>query len=76
MRSDGPSVRVIFNSQPYIGGEQPDYQDICLLATFLWLAIVSDIEFLDKSDVVYHWYQRVIEIYQETIPDTVKQKAA
>lgn len=59
------SVRDIIAMQPYIGGKQPSYADICLLSTFLWVACVSDIPFLKEGDIVFAWYQRMLDAYPE-----------
>lgn len=65
------SVRGILATQNYLGGDKPDYSDICLLGTFLWIATSGTTEFLKKDDVVYTWYQRVLSDYSEIIPKSV-----
>jgi glutathione S-transferase len=59
----------------YLGGERPDYQDICLLSSFLWLFTLTDIQLLEKEDGVYHWYQHMLAYFSETLPHTVKISA-
>ncbi|MFT5117293.1 MAG: glutathione S-transferase [Kiritimatiellia bacterium] len=61
-------IRITLNEQPYLGGTEPDYRDICLLSTFLWVACVSKIEFLAKKDVIYRWYQHMLNHYKAVIP--------
>lgn len=65
------TVREALSTQPYLGGDKPDYCDICLLATFLWIANSSDKVFLKQDDIVYAWYQRVLNDYREAIPDSL-----
>jgi glutathione S-transferase len=61
-------VRETLGQQKYLGGEAPDYSDICLLGMFLWVACVSEAAFLAEDDVVYTWYQNMLRYYQEVIP--------
>ena len=63
------TVREVLSAQPYLGGNKPDYRDICLLSTFLWIANSSDKVFLKQGDAVYEWYQRVLNDYSAAIPD-------
>lgn len=64
-------VRELLATQKYLGGDNPDYRDICLLGTFMWIATLVTTEFLEKDDVVYAWYQRVLNDYSEVIPKSV-----
>jgi glutathione S-transferase len=64
-------VRELLATQNYLGGESPDYRDICLLGTFMWVATLVTTEFLEKDDVVYAWYQRVLNDYSAVIPKSV-----
>jgi glutathione S-transferase len=57
------SVRELLSMQPYIGGQQPNYADICLLGTLLWIACVNDLTFIEETDIVYAWYQRMLDCY-------------
>lgn len=64
-------VRELLATQNYLGGDKPDYSDICLLGTFLWIATSGTTDFLAKDDVVYAWYQRVLNDYSEVIPKSI-----
>ncbi len=74
LRAELDSIRDILQDQHYMGGQQPDYSDMCLMGLFLWISCVSDIEFLEKSDVVYAWYQRMLKLYAQVIPEAVVNK--
>jgi glutathione S-transferase len=63
LRDELEKVREIISMQPYIGGQKPSYADICLLGMFMWIACVNNVEFLDKEDSVYAWYERMLEQY-------------
>lgn len=64
-------VRELLATKNYLGGNKPDYSDICLLATFLWIATSGTTEFLEKDDLIYAWYQRVLTNYSEVIPKSL-----
>mgnify|MGYP005989031139 FL=1 len=64
-------VRESLADQDYLGGDTPDYRDICLLGTFLWIATSGTPEFLEKDDIIYAWYQRVLKVYNDVIPKAV-----
>ena len=72
LQNELASVRETLSTQNYLGGNEPDYRDICLLGTFLWIANSSTKAFLNKDDVVYTWYQRVLNDYSMAIPDSIK----
>lgn len=71
LQAELSSVRELLATQNYLGGERPDYRDICLLGTFMWIATLVTTPFLEKDDVVYAWYQRVLSDYSEVIPKSV-----
>jgi glutathione S-transferase len=64
-------VRGLLATSNYLGGDTPDYRDICLLGTFLWIANCGITDFLEKDDVVYTWYQRVLNDYSDVIPKSL-----
>ncbi|MDO6691981.1 glutathione S-transferase N-terminal domain-containing protein [Aliiglaciecola sp. 3_MG-2023] len=64
-------ARDLLKNKMYFGGDKPDYRDICLLGTFLWIASSGTSDFLAKDDVIYSWYQRVLEDYREVIPTSI-----
>lgn len=66
-------VRGLLATSDYLGGDTPDYRDICLLGTFLWIANCGTTDFLEKDDVVYAWYQRVLNDYSAVIPKSILQ---
>jgi hypothetical protein len=37
----------------------------------MWIATIVTTEFLEKDDLVYAWYQRVLNDYSEVIPKSV-----
>ncbi len=57
------SIEEIISIQPYIGGDEPSYADICLFSTLLWISCVTDIEFLKQRRVVFEWYKRMLAKY-------------
>jgi glutathione S-transferase len=71
LQTELADVRAVLATQNYLGGDKPDYSDICLLGTFLWIATSGTTDFLEKDDVVYAWYQRMLSDYSEVIPKSV-----
>lgn len=71
LRAELAYVRDLLANQDYLGGDKPDYRDICLLGTFLWIATAGTNDFLAKDDIVYAWYQRVLSDYSEVIPKSI-----
>ncbi len=64
-------VRSTLEEQAYLGGSEPDYRDICLLGTFLWISAGGNKNFLEKDDAVYAWFQRVLADYSDVIPEAL-----
>jgi glutathione S-transferase len=67
------TLRDILRDQPYLAGQESSYADICVLATFLWIACSNETDlinmgFMDKDDIFYQWYQRMLNRYQDVIP--------
>lgn len=65
-REELNAVRELLNMQPYLGGQQVSYADLCLLGMFLWIACINDLVFLEKDDVVYQWYLKMLDDYSVT----------
>jgi len=64
-------VRGLLANKKYLGGDTSDYRDICLLGTFLWIATSGTTEFLQTDDIIYTWYQHMLNDYSEVIPKAV-----
>jgi glutathione S-transferase len=71
LRAELAYVRELLENQNYLGGDKPDYSDICLLGTFLWIATSGTPEFLEKDDVVYAWYLSMLSEYSSVIPESL-----
>lgn len=52
-------VRIALKSEPWLGGEQPDYVDYILAGSLMWARCVSRFEILEPEDVVADWFARV-----------------
>ena len=64
-------VRETLSEKNFLGGAQPNYEDICLMGLFLWIATTSDVKFLDDNDVVYLWYKDMLKYYADAMPDSL-----
>jgi len=57
-------LRAQLKSHPYLGGDTPNYADYIALSAFLWVASVSTLPLLDKTDdTLRHWLDRSFDLY-------------
>lgn len=61
LRSELDGVRTRLTQSPYLGGKQVNYEDISLAGMFMWISCINKtLAFLEVTDPVYSWYQRVL----------------
>jgi glutathione S-transferase len=56
-------LRTILRSQPWIGGDSPDYADYILAGTLQWARCTSRFELLEPDDSAAEWFGRVLDLY-------------
>jgi glutathione S-transferase len=57
-------LRAHLSRFPYLGGETPNYADYIALSAFLWVASISSLPLLDKTDdVMRAWFDRNLDLY-------------
>ena len=56
-------LRLTVKSQPFLGGEQPNYADYIVFGGFQWARVVSSFKLLDVSDPVYAWRDRLLDAF-------------
>jgi len=59
------SVRELLSMQPYLGGGAPNYADIAMLGTFMWVRCTSPRQFLSETDIVNVWYENMLDQYHQ-----------
>ncbi len=56
-------LRLTMKSQPFIGGQQPNYADYIVFGGFQWARVVSPFKLLDQDDLVYAWRERLLDAF-------------
>lgn len=62
MRALDP-VRLTLKTQPFIGGQTPNYADYILFGMFQWARVVSTYKLLKEDDPVYAWRERLLDAF-------------
>jgi glutathione S-transferase len=56
-------LRVLLKETPWLGGNQPNYADYCILAVFLWAASVAKVPALHDDDPLRDYIDRGFDLY-------------
>ncbi len=56
-------LRQTFKTQPFIGGDSPDYADYIVFGGFQWARVVSPFKLLEESDSVHAWRERLLDAF-------------
>ncbi|CCD97979.1 putative glutathione S-transferase (GST) [Bradyrhizobium sp. STM 3809] len=56
-------LRQTLKTQPFIGGDAPDYADYIVFGGFQWARVVSPFKLLEESDSVYAWRERLLDAF-------------
>jgi glutathione S-transferase len=56
-------LRLTLKSQPFLGGERPNYADYIVFGGFQWARVVSPFRLLEESDPVYAWRERLFDAF-------------
>jgi glutathione S-transferase len=56
-------LRVLLKETPWLGGNQPNYADYCILAVFLWAASVAKVPPLHDDDPLRDYIDRGFDLY-------------
>jgi glutathione S-transferase len=56
-------LRLTLRSQPFLGGERPNYADYIVFGGFQWARVVSPFRLLEESDPVYAWRERLFDAF-------------
>lgn len=55
--------RSMLRSQPFLGGNAPNYGDHIMFGGFQWARAVSPFKLLKEDDLVYAWRKRMLDAY-------------
>lgn len=56
-------LRLTLRSQPFIGGEQPNYADYIVFGPFQWARAISGFPLLQSDDPVYAWREKLLDAF-------------
>jgi len=56
-------MRLTLKTQPYLGGDAPNYADYIVFGPFQWARVVSPFKLLAADDPVYAWRERLLDAF-------------
>ena len=56
-------LRLTLKTQPYLGGEEPNYADYIVFGPFQWARVVCPFKLLAADDPVYAWRERLLDAF-------------
>ena len=56
-------MRLTLKTQPYLGGDAPNYADYIVFGGFQWARVVSPFKLLADNDPVYAWRERLLDAF-------------
>ncbi len=57
------SMRLTLKTQPYLGGNAPNYADYIVFGGFQWARVISPFKLLEADDPIYHWRERLLDAF-------------
>ncbi len=56
-------MRLTLKSQPYLGGDAPNYADYIAFGGFQWARVVSPFRLLEPDDPIYAWREKLLDAF-------------
>ncbi len=56
-------MRLTLRTQPFLGGETPNYADYIVFGAFQWARVVSPFRLLAEDDPVYAWREKLLDAF-------------
>ena len=56
-------MRLTLKTQPYIGGDAPNYADYIVFGPFQWARVVSPFKLLAEQYPVYAWREKLLDAF-------------
>jgi glutathione S-transferase len=56
-------MRLTLRTQPFLGGETPNYADYIVFGGFQWARVVSPFKLLAEDDPVYAWRENLLDAF-------------
>jgi len=59
-------LRLTLKSQPFLGGDAPNYADYIVFGPFQWARAVSPFRLLEEDDPIYAWREKLLDAFDGT----------
>ncbi len=69
-------LRLTLQRQKFLGGEAPTYADYNVLGNFQWPRCISDFPLLERSDPIWAWRDRMLDLFGGLARNTPVAEAA
>jgi glutathione S-transferase len=56
-------MRLTLRTQPYLGGDAPNYADYIVFGGFQWARAVSPFQLLEANDPIYAWREKLLDAF-------------
>jgi glutathione S-transferase len=56
-------MRLTLRTQPFLGGDAPNYADYIVFGPFQWARVVSPFRLLAEDDLVYAWREKLLDAF-------------
>jgi glutathione S-transferase len=56
-------MRLTLKTQPYLGGDAPNYADYIVFGGFQWARAVSPFSLLDEADPIFAWREKLLDAF-------------
>jgi glutathione S-transferase len=56
-------MRLTLKTQPYLGGDAPNYADYIVFGGFQWARVVSPFKLLEEADPIYAWREKLLDAF-------------
>jgi glutathione S-transferase len=56
-------MRLTLKTQPYLGGDAPNYADYIVFGGFQWARVVSAFKLLEEADPIYAWREKLLDAF-------------
>ena len=56
-------MRLTLKTQPYLGGDAPNYADYIVFGGFQWARAVSPFKLLDEADPIFAWREKLLDAF-------------
>jgi glutathione S-transferase len=58
-------MRLTLKTQPYLGGDAPNYADYIVFGGFQWARVVSPFKLLEEGDLIYAWREKMLDAFDD-----------